>query len=1177
MSYALQTSYFTDYWWKDEGEHPTRAPLAPTNPLDPYCDWQYWFDRVNVEDFRWYTADLKASTKFYAVEEHEYTTTNKMGLFCYSGPLWGTGDVVQIVESAHEEPYPPTGPVRPGFTGQYGAATAIGYTGTIYDIAVGHINDATIDPPPATHSHGPFGITLYASAGVAGTTDGIQVIFVPKDSWLTIQDYAAAWQTINGPAIVVAVGKLRDAGAGNLPTLTLVTTFTTYADGTSILINPSVEYFCRLEYFPEQAPFKNMGGAVDNDSNYDRRLFIWFGSDKKRKKIVGMAQLTEYTYTAASNFIQLFCYDKWFDGEQTWDDYTDGYIQFDEIEVTSEFLPCSGMDIWLKHSDQSYAQFYYQKETNELTHDAASTTLNVPTILMNKDVRVLSICNNNQPTHLYLYASDFIPAFADGWTVTSTTGTWTNSVTPITGFRDNFKNVYTNKGRDPNYTVASGLWDTSTNPGYLHGQYVVLGANQNMYIVGDKNTGGDFVFTTNITISGLQASKNFHWYFGLSAAYGFIDGSLRLRWQEASGWTISYRHTGAWTDVIVNTLSPLDVEREVRFMRVGCLIKLYVDGTLVSSLATEDLTAATGYVYVRLYNSTVDMDTINIQSIFPNSYAYMYNNAPSTAVSGNIYRSIANNQDTGHCEVLFWEDFASGTADAEARVKLHWDNGGAGTNWLGIRLGYVGATGVKTLYLHDTEASFIAINFPANAEPVINGYTQHAYRIWWATDGAGNIIQVAVYNASDGELLGSALCTHAYPGNMRLEHLTLTVNGTEQAYFGSVFVFEDPLPVMDVVETLAFHGQVRRITPQDDKGIIVLTAYGMTYPALMVPIYNPDTTVHDTEVFVTDATLLQHYLPSATYNPYWKWWHPWNADIASLPGTWIGHRARGKNMFDVMSNLASYSGLRFQSTPEQQFIFRKYYRNFITADVLELGNTLPEGIFLTSDPTYINKNETNFIIKCQRIDDATLNARVGNLTGQAASFQQPFVPADLVRNGGVYQPPTMTNHAPVNRVGNLGVDVGNAGIDIVGSTLGSMGPPGAGVSSPTNMLNSWTQAVLTSKSHKNQVYLVGLFASKPWLRPMDIIQMRIDTLNPDINTVAANIVDKYIYVIQMVHHKSETTNYLTQDTVEYTIGRIEDDTELGNVVDGFGEVSSPDVTDKLKFGLTKDARSMTLQ
>jgi hypothetical protein len=1171
MSYLLRKNYFKDYFWQAAGDHQVFGGAAPTNLLNRYDNKSYWYDFINAAAFRWYIGELKSTTKFYATTNHEYgvaplTYTNKMGLFIYTGPNYSSvANPVQIVESSAEIP-PDT--LRGGFLGQYGAVDAVQYTGNIYEYAMAWIHDTDEGAAP-TPVLSPSGITIYANAGAGGDGDGLHIIFVPVNSKLNMKDALGAWGTTTGPAIVVAKGACNNAA--NAINMVAIQEFTTYNDGTALTINLSTEYFARIEYWPENKPMKRLDLDDTDTPNLDRRVRIYFDSDKKKlgdsSKFVGEVSTVDYTYTTAKSYVDLICIDAYYDyppGEEIWSQYGNhGFIQFDEVVVSSEWLPWDLMEAHCMLSDKfTHATISYEKDENELTHTFSDSGKYMPSLLQTDQIEIWSRCETIPIMQEMFYVSDFNVAFADGWTQASPTGAWAQQAN-YTGFTDEFTEAYTDKNNDTNWTITVGSWDTTNTAGWLYGataQAATINTTQG-------SVDNDFVFDTktNLTIP----SDAFTLYFGTPG----INTTIRAQ-ITATTIAIAEHAVGAYQTRFTHSAT-MTGEHTIKIVRAGAFLKLYVDGVyadhaeLVATACSADIITLDKAAAV-----TAFVDYVRTSPPFPNGYAYMTNVGNSTANTGDIYRAVAGNSDTGEFEITVWEAFDEGAADGQFFIKLHYDNGVAGTNWLGLQFTYTHATTTKALTLYHDSGTSKAITVASNQNTANIGYTEHKYRIFWNCSAAGgNITQVAVYSMTDGQFLGTyTSITEAYAGNMRVEIESINSDNCEPPYFGMCQFAETPEPTIDLIDVPVFHGEVRRIIPVDSDGMYTVLAACMTYPLRMMKSFSTGPLDYYSETEVSDENLLKKWL-TENGDTYWRWFHWWNFDVSKMPGTWFPHRNRGFSAYDIFKKLARYSGLQWQITPEMQFLYTDFYRNFWASDILELSTLIPEGLFLdASSLTYFNQSQTNYITNAVRIDDATEGKRVGDVSLHPADFQWGADATDQVFNTVAvgHQAPSMTQYDPTVITGNLGTDVGDSMKDIIEATINADDANTAAAT--TNLLTSWGNSIMASHSHKNQRLAITALASKQWFRPMDKLEVKIGMYDPNLADVFTVVYDT-LYVVQEAHHVCH------ENRVTYLVGRVEIYDDGGDVtgIDGYGDTTDAEE----RYGRTKDnawwALSATLQ
>ncbi len=1191
MSYWIRRNYFKDYFFPGAvGDHAYydlggMVIVPGTNDFDNgYDDKWYWWDyRWVAGASPWHRAEVLHSTKFYATTNHEYATvgpyTKKFGTWCLTD-----GDTVtptNIIESAHEEPPSASGgAVRPGFNGQFGKTTALEHTGTMYEFAFAYQSGAwdtggevwipTMPEPgmPATQ-FAPFGISIYYNGGAGNNPDGIHIIILPIGTELTLFDTDGNPSAHTGAAtgkILVCIGAIHDPyNNAAVPRFTSVTEFGAYNNGDAFTISEDTEYFLRAEYWPESKTLKNYNLDNDDGPNLDRRLRIYMTSDKKQlpQKLIGEIGLIDYTYTSPKDYIALFTFN-YYSGLEIEPDQ--GYfwtlVQFDETVVGSQALPTYEGTADMKKNGVGSLTLSYQKDSQEQTHDAASTSKTIPAFFTTdrafNQIELWSKCEVIPWSQKALLADDFVNALAGSWTVNNVVGAWGNEVTPITGFTDKFNNAYTNKGNDPDWTITAGAWDTITTSRSLWS----TGAASTIYIDGDVDT--DFVFDTEFTFTYSGAVAN-------TLSFGLVGGAAGdIIIAISDGHIILAEYRPGLTPLVDYTGSDTTGKHKFKVIRIGAYIKIYLDGDLVIAETLGNLTCSTSRLTIdKSLNNTALFSSIRVKSPFSNSYAYMFNGALSTATQGDIFQAVAGSQDGGFVEVTVWEAFDEGDADGEFFIKLHYDNGAGGTNWLGLQFTYTDATATKALTLYHDSGTSKAITLDDDLPTVNFGYSEHKYQIWWSiVEGAPNdIIQVAVYSGHDGRLLGEYTgITEPYPGSMRLEIEAETADGCESPYFGIATFFETPVVPTEIVEVPVFHGEVRKIIPEDDNGLFTLIAYPMSYRMKLMRSFDTGPLDYLIETSVSDEALLKNWITEGG-DDFWRWFHFWNFNVTLLPGTWIPHRRRGWSVFDIFNHIADYSGLNWQTTPEMQFLYTDYYRNFWDDDILELSTFTPEGLYMDSSTLdNYNKSQTNRIMKVTRVDDATLDHRVGETNLHGASFQDPFQGGAGDRDqvwgslGAAHADPRPTDWPAVERTGNLATTTGYAGSDKIEATIGAQGPPGTAATDPTNMLQSWGDSILLSASHKNELFEFTLLGSKQWFRPMDKIEAKNAFLDPTTEEVFTTVYNT-LYVIHRAVHSLHT------DTVIYTIGRIEIYDDQGDIVgiDGYGDAGTPaDRFDKTK-------------
>jgi hypothetical protein len=291
-------------------------------------------------------------------------------------------------------------------------------------------------------------------------------------------------------------------------------------------------------------------------------------------------------------------------------------------------------------------------------------------------------------------------------------------------------------------------------------------------------------------------------------------------------------------------------------------------------------------------------------------------------------------------------------------------------------------------------------------------------------------------------------------------------------------------------------------------------------------------------VYTDEQVIRQLFLEDG--DPYWKWFHVWNFNIANFPGTWLPHRFRGASWWDFMVEFGKYCNMHFQVTPEQQCLFWQYYRDMYTADPLEIGSYIPDGVYLSS--ASMQKSQTNMIDGLIRVDDAHYSVRSNSVTFQPVDFIQDRNPptGSMVGPANPGNPIPATTRTDASRV----TDVYASTNDMV---VSSVGADNAAAASVAAYLTTMGDNILTNIAHKNQLLKATLLGSKLYFRPMDKIQVDWEQWNPTLNDTVVQAVPD-MYVVQSAEH------FLEQNRVSYMLGRIEVGDELAGVVTGYGSV-----------------------
>ena len=1173
MSYHIRKNFFKDYLWQGVIAD-THVP--PQSTIAPYDDKNWWFDpRFTEGDDRWYVSFLLWTVKYHGIHQHRFTATDpagdatKKGIFIISGAD-EVAQHIQFLESAAEIPSTGLGgAVRPGFSGQNGAVTGNPYPGTQYEVAFGWGGPTQLAKPPTdTPTNygpvGPFGISIYGDGGTAPTdaTDGIHVHIVPENSFVHMRDSAGdLLPAINGSAVVVGAGTLDDYQVEH------VTTFTTYNNGDTIIFNPDTEYFLRCAYWPEQENMKQFQdpNSYDGSAMRKKKLKIWIGwndittqADELHWKYVGTSNLIEFEYDSDRDYVYLFAYDYYkalVEQSEVTTAYEDAIIQFDQPTVASDWLPYDKGVVDDGFDGSAYSWFKYKKEPSELSHSVLTSTSTVPTFTVRDQIEVFAFTERLQADLIRLYQTDYTSAFPDGWTVTNTTGTIGQEVTPITQYLEGFYEDFTDKTRDPDWSGTAANWNTltedtlvNTGAGYLQSEVI--------------DCTSDFVFTANYTFTGDGVNETL-WYFGYNnlllpnsiLRIGMRASDNRIQVEEKQG--------GAFVSIDTTTAYEPEGTHALDVVRVGARIKVYLDTVLI--LEGGLITNVCTHPDLRLtINGTGVMEVTKVwhRSVFPDSYAYSTNIA-GTLVDGQITRSLAGGTDlagnhlSGYLDVTMWDSYQdyAGVTGA-AYTKLHYDNGVSGTKWMGF--GIFWNANVYYLYLHDADGSFEQIEFPTDSVVVHNTYQEHKFRFIWDMTGA-NITEVALYDLSTGETLGTITgVSHAYTTNMLLEHEFYGAAGGESPYYGKSTFMETPDNTPDFIESRIAHHEVRRINWKDSEGAVVLECKPIDST---MQSYSPTSgNAYESEINATDIDLMKVVLVD-NGNERQRWFHPYNINTALLPGTWVPHRIRAAMWKNILQRLMEYSGLHWYVTPEMQFVVTNSSRNFFTTDVLLLGEGTPQGLYMHESE--FTKSQLNWLSKVRRVDDDMGANRISDTRHQPVDFIEDRDPApggahQMVGMNNAAAPFTTTTSTDVTRV--VGA-IPSSYPTKVQSTLGADNTIPVAVSSAAVVAMQTSEGVarLRSLAHNNQFPIIPVIGSKLYYRPLDVIEFKHAEWNPTVEdtTVPDNL---YKYVVHRAKHT------LHDNMVEYILGRMEEvestveinglGTFKGGAFDGLNDIDS---------------------
>jgi hypothetical protein len=199
--------------------------------------------------------------------------------------------------------------------------------------------------------------------------------------------------------------------------------------------------------------------------------------------------------------------------------------------------------------------------------------------------------------------------------------------------------------------------------------------------------------------------------------------------------------------------------------------------------------------------------------------------------------------------------------------------------------------------------------------------------------------------------------------------------------------------------------------------------------------------------------------------------------------------------------------------------------------------------------------------------------RFSSINNFGADFVNPMASTESVWSGGAHVAPTMTKRTSVTTPGNVTSNEPSNAPDIENPTLGSDNTQTN--LQVTNYLTQQGQSQVTTYSHKNELLKIELYASMPWYRPMDVIHVEVMSLDPTIQALdGVSILRNYRYIVQSARHTFHTNK------VEYIVGRREDyevEQVPTNLVDGYGDVTTPKDKKRRLFELATDAMSNTTQ
>lgn len=1062
--------------------------------------------------------------------------------------------------------------------GQYGAQGGIIKSGNSYDYSIqfARINkkgeeedyewgippDETTPPvlPPdpfdKTTQCAPCAFSLYAQGPGLVPTEGIHVMCVPAMTTVLFQNNLGVLVPVTGGAIVVLTGDLR----------TWATTI--YVTHYPCDMDELTEYFFHLEYYPEnqqmdRSLMTSEDGKIAGISN-DRRLHIYYGTIKERVALVGIASLIEFQYTTPRGYVQLDLWPSWVDEQLNEGTYHPTLAGWDEVEVGSETLPYnSGKTFLGLDNELSYTVIHIPTNSRDVTRDATGEYGQVPMVTEKAMIEVWRKERFLSPTTLSHLWCRFEPGDWAAWAPGAMVGAWVREgvniqFTPFIG--ESFSEAYNSMVNDPAWAVASGTWDTITNPGSLT-PTAKPGA-----IVRDLGLNVDFRYTSyfNYQHTGV-APLLAEFRMGTNAVGSVLINSAF--WVELSNGGIRLRERQGGVSVTIgNWVGDITGEHSLEVIRVGAIIKVYIDGTFLimgRSLFTACVNA-NGAIYCAA-NATLLVRGMCVEEAFKDNYVALSNTAGVSTVQGSIAQVLTpiatfNNPDPMFTSYAleWWEDWR--TIDNQLlSMTLDPDM----MNTLEARFEYDLASGMVDITL--IEPVLTATVRVSKPNP-IGHYHKWNYSFLAYVTG-GNITAIQVVNNDTGE--GVLDLTLSAPLAFLQESLVIRIDsiadGGETPYLTQFeHHYWNEGEDQPQLRFPIFLGQLVRY-PRVEKDELILEAFDNRYPLLGRSEYwNGD---HLGEFSETDAL---NGMLEEDGDPFWLWFHRWNLNPSSINANYMGFRRRGMSMADLLTFFAQLRGFHYYASPEGQFIIDAYARDWVSDawqnNRLRLPNNLfanatdPWGVFNSfSSPILANQSLLTYLLDFQSLYDETVDKQVWKATNYGTSFVQdrsPAVGAMIDWEGVASSPQSSTGFIPQTAGGECVRTWANIGAD---------------GNDPTNLLTELSQTHVERYGHKNRYVEVSTGRSTGFFRPMDKIWLDLGTLDPlPMNTIP---IPSYtlMYVVRSAYH------IWNDRKVSYRLVRVEEDQQEGMVAcDGYAKYfDTLDQMSKIKAD-SKEGRTQAL-
>jgi len=759
------------------------------------------------------------------------------------------------------------------------------------------------------------------------------------------------------------------------------------------------------------------------------------------------------------------------------------------------------------------------------------------------EVEVWAYHKRLQADYEQAYRTDFSDTLPDGWTVTNTTGAWRqeDSITP---WRDEFVEEYSDKGRDPEWTVFNGSWDTTTNPGWLTETGAAVAS---IWTSTNGRLQSDFVVETKINyVSGTVQDDIFYGTNGVNV----VDTTINVGFRDSDNTIFVYERIGGmW--VLLGSTTAYEVlgEHTVKVIRIGAIVKVYWDDNLLGpyTLTTTSCTND-GFRFYSRANTELRVNYVRISPPFLRDYAYMSNTGGTTHVQGDIYRNPTVNLDSFTLMWHQWDAYTEGSVAADYQVRLHWDGGTAGTNYIAWRYRWDGSAYIIRLYRDSV--NYVEVSMDPTEYDTTHGYTVLRMRMDVIVDTAGPTITSVFLRDTYGQVVASMTGLSINYTGARIQVRQFVLNGTEEVYTGYLEMLEYPENIVDMVEYPVFHGRIVRPLMHDSSGSLVVEAESMIMEMARRDALD---TGGDrvSEVTYTDGQVIEELLTENS-DSYWRWFHKWNVHTPNFPNVWAPHRKRGQSWFEFMVDFMVYLGMHMQCTPEQQLLVWEYYRDFYASDVLGIGDAVPQGIH--NHQSEFSKSQLQMFDDrgIYRIDDDHTLVRANSVG---------MTPVDFIEDRN-----------PVPHA-NAMVGPGNAGNPIVGTTrtdtsrcayahqdypdqiMSTVGADNLAAANVTAYLDQVGDQILKSVAHRDQFLGCRLIGTKLWYRPMDLIEVKWGDWDPTLeDTVTPLYTAKY--VVQSCHFE------MHKNRVEYLLGRqqtVMEEQEEVVKVDGYGGVMSGDL------------------